>query len=215
MSAPINIFVVYAREDNDVKQQLLLHLNPLRYDYNAVIWHDEYIEAGQEWKPHIESRLAQTDIFLLLVSVHFMNSEFIHEVEFKYAIDRHREGKAVIVPVIIKHCQWKTGIHFPEYTISLNDFQVLPPGARPIDDWKTPDEALSEVAAGVATVMGAIKNKREAEEKHAANLAAEAEKKKQLKQEQIKQKQLKQEQLKQEGNLFIWRISSSYWFTVP
>jgi hypothetical protein len=179
MSAPINIFVVYAREDKDIKQQLLLHLNPLKYDFNAIIWHDEHIDAGQEWKPHIESKLAQTDLFLLLVSVHFMNSEFINQVEFKFAIDRHREGKSIVVPVIIKHCQWKTGIHFPQYTVSLNDFQVLPPGAKPIDDWKTPDQAYSEIAAGIANVLAAIKKKRADELLHAENLKAQQEKRNQ------------------------------------
>jgi len=105
-----------------------------------------------------------------------MNSEFINEVEFKFAIDRHKEGKSIVVPVIIKHCQWKTGIHFPDYTISLNDFQVLPPGAKPIDDWKTTDQAYSEIAAGVAKVLDGIKMKRENELLYAENLKPQQEK---------------------------------------
>src|SRR5215216_4024549 len=99
MSEPINVFIIYAREDKEVKHRLLAHLKPLCDPFNLVIWHDDYIEPGQEWKPHIESRLEQTDLFLLLVSVDFMNSEFIHQVEFKFAIDRHKAHKSIVIPV--------------------------------------------------------------------------------------------------------------------
>jgi hypothetical protein len=174
---PINIFIIYAREDKEIKQRLLLHLNPLKNEFNAVIWHDEYIEAGQQWKPHIESKLEQTDLFLLLVSVDFMNSEFINQVEFKYAVDRHKDNKSIIVPIIIKFCQWKIGIHFEDETIKLSDFQVLPPDARPIDDWKTADQAYSEIAAGITTVLSTIKKGREEKLRDKENHDIEIEKK--------------------------------------
>jgi hypothetical protein len=163
MLMPINIFIIYAREDKEIKQRLLLHLNPLKNEFNANIWHDEYIEPGQAWKPSIESRLEKTDLFLLLVSVDFMNSEFINHVEFKYAIDRHRSDKSIMIPIIIKFCQWKINIHFNKDTFNLSELQVLPPEGRPIEDWKTADQAYNEVAAGIITVLTTIKRRKEQE----------------------------------------------------
>lgn len=177
MSVPINIFIIYAREDMDIKQRLLLHLNPFKNAFNAVIWHDGNIEAGQEWKPHIESRLEQTDLFLLLVSIDFMNSEFINQVEFKFAIDKHKAGKSIVVPIIINYCQWDIDILLKEYTFNLNELQVLPTEGRPIDDWKTPEQAYNNIAAGVRTVLTSIKNKREQERLERERLELESSRK--------------------------------------
>ena len=165
MSTPINMFIIYAREDMDIKQRLLLHLNPFKNAFNAVIWHDGNIEAGQEWKPHIESRLDQTDIFILLVSVDFMNSEFINQVEFKYAIERHKEKKAIMIPVIINYCQWDIDLSFKEFTFNLKDLQVLPTEGKPIGDWKTPEQAFNNIAAGIRTALSSIKFAREQEQR--------------------------------------------------
>lgn len=200
MSIPINIFIIYAREDKGIKQRLLLHLNPFKNAFNAEIWHDEHIEPGQEWKPHINSRLEQTDLFLLLVSIDFMNSEFINEVEFKYAIDRHRAKKSIVIPVIINYCQWDIDIHFKEYTFNLNELQVLPNEGRPIGDWKTTEEAYNNIAAGIRVVLSTIKNNREQElrEEEKQKLEMEIAKKK-IEQEQreiLEKEKEKDEQLK-------------------
>ena len=203
MSTPINMFIIYAREDMDIKQRLLLHLNPFKNAFNAVIWHDGNIEAGQEWKPHIESRLDQTDIFILLVSVDFMNSEFINQVEFKYAIERHKEKKAIMIPVIINYCQWDIDLSFKEFTFNLKDLQVLPNEGKPIGDWKTPEQAFNNIAAGIRTALSSIKFKREQEQREKEELELQIARNKigeEKKQATIREKEkAKEEQIKIES----------------
>ena len=165
MPGSINTFIVYAREDKEIKNRLLVHLNPLIKSYNLVIWHDDHLQAGQEWKPHIESRLEQTELFLLLVSVDFMNSEFINQVEFKFAIDRHKANKSIVIPIIINYCQWDIDFNFGDYNFNLNELQVLPQQGMPIDDWKTPEQAYNNIAAGIRKVLETIKAKHLAIEK--------------------------------------------------
>ena len=157
----ISVFIIYAREDREIKDKLLRHLNPLKDPYNLNIWHDDYIEPGQEWKPRIESRLAQTDLFLLLISADFMNSEFIHQVEFKFAIDRHKQNKSIVIPVIINYCLWDIDIKYKDYTFNLAELQLLPSEGKPIDDWKTPEQAYSNIAGGIRKVLSAIMDNRE------------------------------------------------------
>ncbi len=165
MSNTINTFIIYAREDKDIKQRILAHLNSFAKAYDLVLWHDEYLEAGQEWKPHIESRLEQTDLFLLLISVDFMNSEFINQVEFKFAIDRHKTNKSVVIPIIINYCQWDIDFNFTDDNFNLNELQVLPQEGKPVDDWKTPEQAYNNIASGVRKVLETIKARKKAEEK--------------------------------------------------
>lgn len=159
MPEPINVFIIYAREDKEIKQGLLRHLNPLKDSYNLSIWHDDHIDPGQEWKPSIESRLEKTDLFVMLVSADFMNSEFIHQVEFKFAIDRHKQNKAIVIPVIIDYCLWDIDITYKEQTFNLKDLQVLPDEAKPIGEWKTPEQAYNNIAGGIRKVLLTIKEK--------------------------------------------------------
>ena len=168
MSARINTFIVYAREDLDIKQDLVLHLNPLRNpDYNMGIWHDEYIEAGEEWQQKIKERLEQTDIFLLLISAHFMDSEFIREVEFEAAIDRHKTGKSIVIPVIIRPCLWKVNISLKNYRFSLNELQVLPDGAKPLNQWNTVEDGLHNIAEGVLKVLETLREREQIKQQEA------------------------------------------------
>jgi hypothetical protein len=157
MSNTINTFIIYAREDKEIKERLLAHINPFRKVYDLVLWHDEYLVAGQEWKPRIESRLEQTDLFLLLVSVDFMNSEFINQVEFKSAIERHKAKKSVVVPIIINYCQWDIDFRYSEYNFNLKELHVLPQEGIPIDEWKTREKAYNDIAAGIRKVLETIK----------------------------------------------------------
>ena len=165
MQKPINIFIIYAREDKEIKQGILSYLSPFVKPYNLVIWHDAHIEPGQEWKHSIDSRLNETDLFLLLVSIDFMNSHFIHQVEFKYAVERHRENKSIIIPVITRECPWNfVDFEFDEYKFNLSELQVLPEDGKPIADWKTPDQAYNNIATGIRKVFSSISKNQELQE---------------------------------------------------
>ena len=74
------------------RRTLLHHLKTVKADQGITIWHDEPITSGQAWKPSDESRLDDTDIFLLLISNAFMYSEFIKQLEFKTIIGKTKTG---------------------------------------------------------------------------------------------------------------------------
>jgi nucleoside diphosphate kinase len=177
MPKPINIFIIYAREDKEKKQGLLSYLNPFIKPYNLNIWHDAHIQPGQEWKYSIDSKLNQTDLFLMLVSIDFMNSHFIHQVEFKYAVERHKANKSIIIPVIIRECPWDIDFEFDDIKFSLKDLQVLPDEGKPVDDWKTPDHAYNNIASGIRKVISTIKKNLEKEELEKVQTESEKKKK--------------------------------------
>lgn len=161
MPSAVNTFIAYSRKDSEIKRGLIDHLNPLKRALNLNIWHDECIEPGQEWKPLIEQQLNQTDLFLFLISVDFMNSDFITQVEFKTAIERHNNKQSIVIPIIIRYCQWDIEFDFDGLLFNLNKFQVLPEGAKPIDEWKSQDQAFNNIAGGIRKVLNSIKENRE------------------------------------------------------
>jgi TIR domain len=160
MADPINMFIIYAREDKDIKNRIVSYLNPFRTPFNLIIWHDDNIDPGQLWQKKIKDNLEQTDLFLLLVSIDFMNSDFILKVECRYAIDMHKANKSVVIPVIIKPCPWDIDLDLGGYAFNLSELQVLPYEAKPIADWNVPDNAYNNIASGIKKFLKDIVESR-------------------------------------------------------
>jgi hypothetical protein len=154
------IYAIYALEDNDVMLLLLHHLKPLEQDFDVTIGHDDPIHPGKFWKPQYESLLHHADVFLLLVSDAFMHSEFVKQLEFKMIIDRYKEGRAIVIPIIVDTCPWDIDFNSDDYDFNLKELQVLPDGGKPISEWNSFEQAYSHVAAHVRTVVASIFEKR-------------------------------------------------------
>lgn len=75
MSAPLEIFCCYAREDREMLTQLTKHLAPLVRQGQIIIWSDTDLNAGVEWEKELHQHLESADIILLLISPDFMNSD--------------------------------------------------------------------------------------------------------------------------------------------
>ena len=67
---PLKTFIIYARSDEAYKQQLLLHLRPLRNSGLLSVWHDGNILPGEDWEKAIKKELSSSDLVLMLVSAH-------------------------------------------------------------------------------------------------------------------------------------------------
>lgn len=137
---PARVFISYAREDEAVKEQLVVHLSSLRQSGYIQFWEDSMIRLGEKWDQKIKEYLKETDIFLFLVSASLINSRYINDVELKTAFERCETGNAVLVPVIIKNCVWDD--------LKIGEFQVAPRNARPVTNrkyWDSIDEGLTQV----------------------------------------------------------------------
>ncbi|MGI9547690.1 MAG: TIR domain-containing protein [Flavobacteriaceae bacterium] len=153
MGRKINIFVIYTLADKAVMQNLLRHTDPLKKVLDLSIWHDDPLIPGKPWKSYFESRIHHTDIFLLLVSKDFMNSQFIREPEFKAVVNRHRENKALVIPVIIDNCQWDVDLKLIDHDFKLSELEVLPEEGKPVREWDSPDQAYKNIVGGLETII--------------------------------------------------------------
>ena len=118
---PAKIFFCYAREDEQYLNKLKAYLRPLQRQGMIDVWHDRDISAGTEWESEIKKHLNSADIILLLVSPDFMSSEYCYSVEMDYALERHKCGDVLVIPVIIRPVHWKESV--------LGKLQVLPKNA--------------------------------------------------------------------------------------
>jgi hypothetical protein len=152
-SSGISVFVSYSHHDEEIKKELVKHLEPLHRLGWIEAWHDRLIKPGEEWGKSISKSLESADLVLLLVSVDFINSSYCYDIEMDAALERHANGEAEVVPVILRSCLWQ---HTP-----FAKLQALPKDGKAVAAWVDRDEALTSVAEGVRQVVETIRSKRE------------------------------------------------------
>ena len=149
-----SVFVSYAREDEELRSTLHDHLGGLRHGGYIEDWSDGQIVPGQEWAPEIIRRLDEADIILLLITSRFLGSEFIGRVELERALERHRRGDAIVIPVILKPADWQSA--------GLEGLQALPQDGRAVSSWPDHDAAYVDIARGLRRTVDAWRaSKRE------------------------------------------------------
>ncbi len=144
----VKIFFCYAHEDEALLKKLKTHLKPLQRQGLINMWHDRDISAGVEWEREISEHLNAAQMILLLVSPDFMDSDYCYSIEMKRAVERHEQGEARVIPIILRHVYWQGD--------PLGKLQALPIDARPVKSWQDQDEALYNVVGGIRKVVEEI-----------------------------------------------------------
>lgn len=104
--------------------------------------------AGTEAAPAINHHLQQANIVLLLVSADFLASDACWDVEMKRALERHEARDAVVVPVLLRPCDWKA---FPP----LAKLEPLPADHVPVSRWTDREDAWVDIAQGLRRLIAA------------------------------------------------------------
>jgi pimeloyl-ACP methyl ester carboxylesterase len=144
----IEIFFSYSHKDEDLRDELDAHLSVLRRNGVIAGWHDRRISAGSEWKDRIDEHLESAGVILLLVSSDFLASDYCYDLEMRRAMERHTEGMARVIPIILRNCDW-SGAPFGK-------LQALPKNARPVKSWDDQDEAFTDIVTGIRRAIAEI-----------------------------------------------------------
>src|SRR6266566_7773354 len=107
MASSIKIFVSYSHRDKLLRERLQTYLAGLERGGCFKLWHDRDINAGTIWEQEIYYHLNSAQIILLLISQHFMNSDYCYSVEMKRAMERHERGEAIVIPIILRPVHWQ------------------------------------------------------------------------------------------------------------
>jgi hypothetical protein len=134
----IKIYISYSSKDRAMKDQLISHLAIMSFPELDIEWLDGEIDAGGEKELEILKHLQKAQVILLLVSVDYLTplkktskdkiakSRSSIELEMTKAVERHTQGKARVIPVILRQCAWKDTPFFAE-------LQVVPKDEAPIN----------------------------------------------------------------------------------
>lgn len=97
----------YSHEDEAWKNLLEKHLNVLAKQNIIEIWTDRQIGPGHPWRKAILRAIDSADVVILVISVDFLISDFILNVEVPRILKRHQNKKLALVPVLVRPCAWE------------------------------------------------------------------------------------------------------------
>src|SRR5262245_59813108 len=108
LSRPVSLFYSYAPEDENLQQQLEHHLSLLRRQELISDWHPRKISPGENLKTAVNQHLQNASIILLLISPHFIASDYCYGNEMYQALTLHMAHKAIVIPILLRSVDWET-----------------------------------------------------------------------------------------------------------
>jgi len=147
--ASIEVFYSYAHEDEGLVKELRKHLSILKRQSVIREWYDREITAGTDWKGQLDQHLNSSGVILLLVSADFLASDYCYDVEMTRALERHDQGEARVIPVLLRMVDgWQLA--------PFGKLQSLPTDGKPVTSWNDRDEAFADVARGIRRAVSEL-----------------------------------------------------------
>jgi hypothetical protein len=119
------IFISYSRRDAKSLTDVQTYLRPLRIYSKIEIWDDTRITPGSPWRTEIKDAIERAEVFILLISAHFVASEFIAKNELPPLLKAAEQQGKLVIPLILNHT-------FLAAVPELAEFQSLNAPSKPL-----------------------------------------------------------------------------------
>ena len=138
MTVPMKLIYSSASADDAFREQLSAHLHSLVQQGWLSEWHEQLIPAGTEVAQERRRAWRSADIILLLLSADYFLSDAYDDQEMQQALERHHLGQVLIIPVLLRPCEWQSA--------TVGHLQCLPRNGIAVTLWEDRDAALLSVA---------------------------------------------------------------------
>ena len=142
----VSVFFSYSHKDEVLRDQVEVQLTMLKRQGVIETWHDRRIRAGEEFDGVIDHHINTDEVILLLVSPDFLASDYCYDIEMKRAMERHKAGEAIVIPVILRPCDW--------HGAPFGKLNATPLDGKPVTTYADRDAAFLEVAKAVREAVG-------------------------------------------------------------
>jgi hypothetical protein len=128
------VFISYSHQDRPYLERLTTHLKGYMLKDTVDIWDDMKILLGTDWTKEIKRALAQAKVAVLLVSNHYLSSDFIRTYELPILLEAAQRRDVQLLPIIIE----PSASLFNDREL-LNQYQVVNSSSKPLK-WMKPYE---------------------------------------------------------------------------
>jgi hypothetical protein len=132
------IFCSYSHKDEPFRQEFEAHVALMRRRGWISIWHERKILSGDDWAGEIDGNLNLADIVTVLISSDFLASDYCYDKETARAMERHAKEGTLVIPVIVRPCDW--------HDTPFGALQAIPQDGKAVSSWPNRDEAWTDVA---------------------------------------------------------------------
>jgi hypothetical protein len=142
-------FISYSQKDKKWLERLKTHLKPRIRNGKVDVWNDQRIQAGKEWRKEIDEALARAKVAVLMVSPHFLASDFIAENELPPLLEAAKRGSVKILWVPVSTAAYEeTSIYMYQAALAPSKPLDKHHYAHVSDAMETICKAISEAFSG-------------------------------------------------------------------
>jgi class 3 adenylate cyclase len=124
MATREGVFISYSHRDKEWLSLLQTHLRPYVRGGTVSVWDDTQIKAGAEWQKEIGDALARARVAVLLVSPHFLESEFVAREEWPALLAAARQEGLTVIWFVVSACSYRE-TDIPTYQAALDPERAL------------------------------------------------------------------------------------------
>jgi hypothetical protein len=146
VSPPVDVFLSFAPQDDELRAELEKHLALLQRQGVIRGWSARRVGVGEDWRSAIHAHLEIAGVILLLVSADFIASDYCFDVEVARALARAKAGEAQVITILVRACD--------SGSTSFATLPALPSNRIPVTSWHNRDEAWADVARGIRAAVG-------------------------------------------------------------
>ena len=127
-----SVFVSYSHRDRIWLEKLRPHLGSLARERGLDIdfWDDTRITPGDLWESELLNALTAARVAILLVSSHFLDSNYIGTKELPHILEAARDARTQVLPIIVSSCRY---VHHA----MLGKLQSVNPPNQPLEGMTT------------------------------------------------------------------------------
>lgn len=145
------LFISYSHKDENLIEDFITHVAPLKNNGLLSEWYDRKIETGEEFQNDIDNNLENADIICLMISSNFLASNACLK-EKDIALNLKGSKGTRVIPIILSPCAWS--IHK-----ELSELLAIPTDGKPVTTFSDRNEGwldsvnwIMEVCRSVNTI---------------------------------------------------------------